>query len=66
MDTFFHLFDPQKQRLQSKQLADDEDVEHEVLLRMTQQSKECYAAGIGALIKRCDKCINVAGDYVEK
>ncbi|GBM16864.1 hypothetical protein AVEN_99757-1 [Araneus ventricosus] len=45
---------------------DDDDVQHEVLLWMRQQHKEFYATGIGALIKRWDKCINFGGDYVEK
>ncbi|GBL95903.1 hypothetical protein AVEN_227138-1 [Araneus ventricosus] len=62
----FHLFGPLKQHLGGKHFADDDDVQHEVLLWMTQQPKEFYAAGIGALIKRWDKCINIGGDYVEK
>ncbi|GBO08828.1 hypothetical protein AVEN_237620-1, partial [Araneus ventricosus] len=61
----FHLFGPLKQHLGVKHFADD-DVQHEVLLWMRQQPKELYAAGIGALIKRWDKCINIGGDYVEK
>ncbi|GBM84697.1 hypothetical protein AVEN_93079-1 [Araneus ventricosus] len=35
-----------------KHLADDDAVQHEVLLGMRQQLKELYAAGIGGLIKR--------------
>ncbi|GBN02036.1 Mariner Mos1 transposase [Araneus ventricosus] len=62
----FHLFGPLKQHLGGKHFADDDDVQHEVLLWMRQQPKEFYAAGIGALIKRWDKCINIDGDYVEK
>ncbi|GBO20797.1 hypothetical protein AVEN_147038-1 [Araneus ventricosus] len=46
--------------------GDDDDVQHEVLLWMKQQSKEFYAAGCGALIERWDKCSNIGGDYVEK
>ncbi|GBN07064.1 hypothetical protein AVEN_39060-1 [Araneus ventricosus] len=49
-----------------KHFADDGDVKHEVLLWMRQQPKEFHAAGIGALMKRWDKCINIGGDYVEK
>jgi hypothetical protein len=30
------------------------------------QSKDFYAAGFDALVKRWDKCINVSGGYVEK
>ncbi|GBM22226.1 hypothetical protein AVEN_141168-1 [Araneus ventricosus] len=54
-----------KKHLEGKHFADD-DVQHEVLLWMRQQPKEFYAAGIGALMKRWDKCINIGGDYVEK
>jgi hypothetical protein len=38
----------------------------EVRMWLRQQPKDFYAAGIGTLIKRWDKCINVNGDYVEK
>ncbi|GFQ95187.1 uncharacterized protein TNCT_333061 [Trichonephila clavata] len=62
----YHLCGPQKQHLGGKQFAKDDDVQHEVLLWMRQQPKEFYVAGIGALIKLWDRCINVAGDYAEK
>ncbi|GBN84102.1 hypothetical protein AVEN_113927-1 [Araneus ventricosus] len=62
----FHLFGPIKQHFGGKHFADDDDGQHEVLLWMIQQPKEFYAAGIGALIKRWDKCTNIGGDYVEK
>ncbi|GBO05388.1 hypothetical protein AVEN_160403-1 [Araneus ventricosus] len=62
----FNLFGPLKQHLGGKHFADDDGVQHEVLLWMRQQPKEFYAAGIGAVIKRWDKCINICGDYVEK
>ncbi|GBL85545.1 hypothetical protein AVEN_143043-1 [Araneus ventricosus] len=62
----FHLFGPLKQHLGSRHFAGDDGVQHEVLLCMRQQPKEFYAAGIGVLMKRCDKCINIGGHYVEK
>ncbi|GBO04105.1 hypothetical protein AVEN_149623-1 [Araneus ventricosus] len=62
----FHLFSPLKQHLEGKHFTDDDDIQHEILLWMRQQPKEFYAAGIGVLIKRWDKCINIGGDYVEK
>jgi hypothetical protein len=34
--------------------------------RLRQQSKEFYAAGFDALVKRLDKCFSVGGAYVEK
>jgi hypothetical protein len=33
---------------------------------LRQQSKDLYAPGFDALVKRWDKCINVGGGYVEK
>jgi hypothetical protein len=33
---------------------------------LRQQSKDFYAAGFDTLVKICDKCINVYGEYVEK
>jgi hypothetical protein len=33
---------------------------------LRQRSKDFYATGFDALVKRCDKCINVGGGYVEK
>jgi hypothetical protein len=46
--------------------ADDEEVETEVRKWLRQQSKDFYAAGFDALVKRWDKCINIGGGYVEK
>jgi hypothetical protein len=46
--------------------ADDEEVETEVWKWLRQQSKDFYAAGFDALVKRWDKCISVGGGYVEK
>jgi hypothetical protein len=33
---------------------------------LRQQSKDFYAAGFDALVKRWDKCVNVGEGYVEK
>jgi hypothetical protein len=33
---------------------------------LRQESKDFYAAGFDAPVKRWDKCINVGGGYVEK
>jgi hypothetical protein len=43
-----------------------EDDETQVGNWLRQQSKDFYAAGFDALIKRWAKCINVGGGYVEK
>jgi hypothetical protein len=52
--------------ISDKIFADNEEVETEVLKWLRQQSKDFYAAGFDALVKRWDKCINVGGGYVEK
>jgi hypothetical protein len=49
-----------------RRFADEEEVETEVRKWLRQQSKDFYAAGFDALIKRWDKCISVGGGYVEK
>jgi hypothetical protein len=44
-----------------KRFADDEEVETEMRKWLRQQSKDFYAAGFDALVKRWDTCINVGG-----
>jgi hypothetical protein len=46
--------------------ADGEEVETEMWKWLTQQSKDFYPTCFDALVKRCDKCINVGGGYAEK
>jgi hypothetical protein len=53
-------------RKRGKRFADDEEAETEVRKWLRQQSKDSYAAGFDALVKRWDKCIIVGGGYVEK
>jgi hypothetical protein len=52
--------------LLGKCFADNEEVETEVWRWLRQQSRDFYAAGFDAMVKRWDKCINVGGGYVEK
>jgi hypothetical protein len=52
--------------LGDKDFADDNEVETELRKWLGQQSKDFYAAGFDALVKRWQKCINVCGGYVEK
>jgi hypothetical protein len=46
--------------------ADDEEVETEMQKRLRRRSKDFYAAGFDALVKRWDKCINIGAGYVDK
>jgi histone-lysine N-methyltransferase SETMAR len=48
----FHLFGQLKNRLGGKRFADDEEVETEVRKWLRQESKDFYAAGFDALLKR--------------
>jgi hypothetical protein len=43
----------------------DEEVETEVRKWLRQQSKDFYATGFDALVKRWDKCIDVGGGYIK-
>jgi hypothetical protein len=51
----FHVIDPPKRHLGGKFFADDEEVETEVRERLRQQSKDFYATGFDAMVKRWDK-----------
>jgi hypothetical protein len=62
----FQLFGLLKNPLGGKRFTDNEEVETEVWKWLRQQSKDFYAAGFNALVKRWDKCINVGQGYVEK
>jgi hypothetical protein len=61
-----HMFGPLKNHLGGRRFADDEEVETEVQKWLRQHSKDFYAAGFDAMVKRWDKCISVGGGYVEK
>jgi hypothetical protein len=53
-------------QLGGKRFADDDEVETEARKWLRKQSKNFYAAGFDALVKRWDKCVSVGGGYVEK
>jgi hypothetical protein len=52
--------------LRDERFTDEEKVGTEVQKWLRQQSKDFYAAGFDAQVKRWDKCNNVDGRYVEK
>ena len=62
----FHLFGPMKRYLGGKHFTDDDEVQENVRHWLLQQPTEFYAESIRKLVDRWDKCINVAGDYIEK
>jgi len=62
----FHLFGPLKQYLGGQHFSIDGEVKQAVLGWFTHTHKSFYAEAFQALVKRWNKCINVAGEYVEK
>jgi hypothetical protein len=50
----------------SRNSLKDEEVETEARKWLRKQSKDFYAAGFNALVKRWDKCFSVVGGYVKK
>jgi hypothetical protein len=49
----------------SRNSLKDKEVETEMRKWLRQQSKDFYAAGFDALVKRWDKCIIVRGGHIE-
>jgi len=60
------LFGPLKEKLRGIKFNGNDNVKENMLNWLRHQDKDFFVAGINKLIKRWDKCINVAGDYVEK
>jgi hypothetical protein len=53
-------------KLHKRRIFSDDEVKQAVLGWFSRADKSFYAEAFQALIKRWDKCINVAGEYVEK
>jgi len=52
--------------LDGKKFNDDDEVHEEVMKRFKGQSADFYNSGIQKLVPRINKCLDNAGDYVEK
>ena len=59
---FLHL----KKHLAEKNFEDDDEVQEEVMTCFKKQAADFYDSGIQKLIPRLNKCLDNAGDYVEK
>jgi hypothetical protein len=62
----FHLFFHLKKHLDGKKLDDDDEVQEEVVMWFKGQAADFYVSGIQKLVPRLNKCLDNAGDYVEK
>ena len=62
-----HTHSPQNQIiLAGKMLDDDDEVQEEVMTCFKEQAADVYDSGIQNLVPRLGKCLDNAGDYVEK
>ena len=55
-----------KKWLGSKRFGEDKELKTSVVGWLQSQAADFYDCGISKLVKRYDKCLNVAGGYVEK
>ena len=62
----FHLFLHLKKHLAGKKFDDDDEVQEEVMTWFKGQAVDFYDSGIQKLVPRLNKCLENAGDYVEK
>ena len=62
----FHLFLHLKKHLVAKNFDDDDEVQEEVMMWFKRQAADFYDSGLQKLVPRLNKCLDNAGDYVEK
>ena len=62
----YHIFAPLKDALQGRKFSSDEAVQKAVHEWLCDQPKTFFSDGIHKLVDRCNKCIEMGGDYVEK
>ena len=61
-----NCLDPLKESLGGQHFSTDDEVKQAALGWFSRTDTSFYAGAFEALVKRWDKCIKVAGDYVEK
>jgi len=62
----FHLFLHLRKHLAEKKFDNDDEVQEEVVTWFKDQAADFYDSGIHKLVPRLNKCLDNAGDYVEK
>jgi histone-lysine N-methyltransferase SETMAR len=62
----FHLFLHLKKHLAGKKLDDADEVQEEVMMWFKGQAADFHDSGIRRLVSGLSKCLDNAGDYVEK
>jgi histone-lysine N-methyltransferase SETMAR len=62
----FHLFPKLKEFFGGRRFKSGEEVKKDAVKEwLNGLAAEVYDEGIQKLVTRCDKCLNVGGDYVE-
>jgi hypothetical protein len=65
-DEFLYLFLHLNKHLAGKKFDADDEVQEEVTTWFKWQAADFYDSGIKKLVPRLNKCLDNAGDYVEK
>ncbi|GBO04851.1 hypothetical protein AVEN_220709-1 [Araneus ventricosus] len=61
-----HLFPHMKTWFATQRFDDDEEFHSGVRAWLKSQASKFYDDGVNKLVYRCDKCLNLYGDYIEK
>ena len=62
----FHLFLHLKKHLPGNKFDDDDEVQEEVMTWFKGLAADFYESGTQKLVPRLNKCLDNAGDYIEK
>ncbi|GBP95891.1 Histone-lysine N-methyltransferase SETMAR [Eumeta japonica] len=62
----YFLFSNLKKELRGRRFVDDNQMKMAVEIHFDCKEKEYFLGGLKALYARCEKCISLEGDYIEK
>ena len=62
----YYLFSKLKKYLRGRKFDDDEEDKAAVMEHFADKEPGYFLKGKGLLVHRCEKCVEIKGDYVEK
>ena len=62
----YYLFSKLKKDLRGKKFDDEEEVTTAVMEHFADKEPEHFLKGIELLVQRCEKCVEIKGDHIEK
>jgi len=62
----YYLFSKLKKDLRGRKFDEEEEVKAAVMEHFADKEPEYFLKGIELLVHRCEKCVEVKGDYIEK